>query len=38
MVKVGVGVGFFVVNSADVIISTVKRDVEKGEISVKDCV
>ena len=36
--KVGVGVDFFVVNSADVIISTVKRDVEEGEFSVRDCV
>ena len=38
MVKVGVGVGFFVVNSADVIISTAKRDVKEGELSVGDCV
>ena len=38
MTRMLVGVGFFVVNSADVIISTVKRDVEEGGLSVGDCV
>ena len=37
--KVGVGIGFLVVNRlTDVIIGNAKRDVEEGELSVGDCV